>query len=81
MMYVKADINNDNFQQYGEDLFEVTTCKLQYNCNLQTCFDPCCAEAEIEVTVADAKERCIKDLTMKLVNVCKKNWDVTRQRN
>lgn len=78
---VKEDVNEDNFKKYGENLFKITASKLQYSHDLQMCFDSCCAEISVEETEDDTKERCIKELTSKLVNACKKNWDVTRQRH
>ena len=73
---VRGDINETTFPQYGEKLFQVTQVKLQCDQNLcNHLYKEPTIQAKISEHVAVA-DKCIDELVEKLVNACKKNWEV-----
>lgn len=78
---VRGDINETTFRQYGEKLFQVTQVKLQCDQTLRNhLYKEPTIQAKISEHIAVA-DKCIDQLVEKLVNACKKNWEVTHKRH
>ena len=81
---VKHEINEANFKRYGENLFKIAEMKLQHDNTLYETFMSCwkpLSTTGMDPTPEDIIKTCISELVGKIINVFKKNWDVTRRQH
>ena len=81
---VKHEINEANFKRYRENLFKIAEMKLKHDNTIYETFMSCwkpLSSTRMDPIPEGIIKTCISELVCKLINVFKKNWDVTRRQH
>lgn len=61
-------------------LSQVTEAKLEYDHKLSELFHTCVTSCDLHLG-DECMQKCMSELTGKIVNACKKDWDIARKRH